>query len=119
MTASGEHAWLSACSAGELQPGDRREVTLPDGKLILLVRTSEEIFACCADCPHQDTPLIDAPLDGTLLTCPVHFWQWDLRTGEAHGVAELPLPIFETAIRDGEVFVRPRGEDFSARPELT
>jgi toluene monooxygenase system ferredoxin subunit len=86
-------------------------VTLPDGRLVLLVGTDAGVFATCADCPHQDTPLVDGSVEGTILTCPVHFWQWDMRTGEPIGLAELPLPTFQVKVESGYLFVRrtPRG----------
>jgi toluene monooxygenase system ferredoxin subunit len=106
MTNSADGAWHRACARTELPPGEKREVQLGDGTFALIVSTADGIFACCADCPHLDTPLIDAAVDGTVITCPEHLWQWDLRTGEPIGLAEMPLPLFETREEDGVVFVR-------------
>jgi toluene monooxygenase system ferredoxin subunit len=41
-----------------------------------------------------------------VLTCPLHFWQWDLVDGAPLGIAELPLPVFEVREEDGEILVR-------------
>lgn len=105
MTALPDMDWHFACARSELAVGDRREITLPGGKVVLLVMTAEGPFASCADCPHQETPLAEADLEGTILTCPLHFWQWDLRTGEPLGIAELPLPMFAVEDRDGRLYV--------------
>jgi len=106
MTNSDEDGWERACERSALPTGEKAEITLSDGTLILLIATEDRVFACCADCPHQDTPLIDGPVEGTVLTCPEHFWQWDLTTGEPMGIAELPLPLFETREEDGVIFVK-------------
>lgn len=106
MTSLVDEGWEQVCQRAELSNGEKREVTLADSTLVLLIATNEGVFACCADCPHQDTPLIDGPVDGTVLTCPEHFWQWDLKNGEPMGIAELPLTLFETAENDGKIFVR-------------
>lgn len=86
--------WTRICDSGQLAVGDRREVLLPNGRLALLMRTENRLTACPADCPHQDTPLLDALIDGDTLTCPTHYWQWDLATGEPLGVAEMRLSIY-------------------------
>ena len=106
MTDSADRAWAKVCNADDLVVGERREVTLPDGRLVLLVRTAHRLYACCADCPHQDTPLLDGFLDGDTLTCATHFWQWNLATGEPLGDAEMPLPLFQVKEADGNIYIR-------------
>ncbi|MBX9710967.1 MAG: Rieske 2Fe-2S domain-containing protein [Xanthobacteraceae bacterium] len=98
--------WHSLGTFDDLEIGDKKEVTLPDGKLVLLIRTQSGMHACCADCPHQDTPLAEGMLEGDVLTCPLHFWQWDINTGEAIGIAEEPLAVFELRQENGAWFIR-------------
>jgi toluene monooxygenase system ferredoxin subunit len=107
MTDLAEAPWTDICASIDLAPGEMREFTLPDGSPILLLRTDGQVFACVADCPHQDTPLIDGVLDRAVLTCPTHLWQWDLETGDALGIAELPLPMHAVREADGRVYVGP------------
>lgn len=106
MTNSDNTGWEPMCAADDIPPGHRKEVEMSDGTMVLIVHTDNGLFACCADCPHQDTPLCEGHVDGTLLTCTLHFWQWDLRDGKPLGAAELPLPIFKTKIESGLIHVR-------------
>ena len=108
MTALAEVGWEVLGALDDLDIGDRREITLESGKLVLVMRTEAGFHASCADCPHQDTPLAEGMLDGTVLTCPVHFWQWDVTTGEPIGVAELPLEIVELRQEGGRWLIRSR-----------
>ncbi len=95
MTGSADDGiWVRVCDPGVPALNERAEVALPDGRLLLLLRTCRGLRACPADCPHQDTPLFDVPVVDGVLTCPTHFWQWDLATGEPLGLAEMPLPLF-------------------------
>lgn len=103
MTGLDEGEWHRACAAADLPQGERIEAQMPDGTLVLVLRTADGLFACCADCPHQDTPLIEGEVDGTVLTCTLHYWQWDLRDGKPIGAAELPLPLYAVRERDGVV----------------
>ncbi|MEM6491452.1 MAG: Rieske 2Fe-2S domain-containing protein [Pseudomonadota bacterium] len=107
MTSSGDGEWVRACARDAIAPGDLCEIELDDGARVLLVGGDDgEVFACAADCPHQDTPLEEGDVDGATIICPVHFWQWNLRTGEAMGVAELPLPVYGVEVRGDDVFVK-------------
>src|SRR5438105_2764158 len=52
-------------------------------------------------CPHQDVPLCEGLFDGSTLTCHMHLWQWDIKTGEPRGIAEAPLQRYPLA-REGD-----------------
>ncbi|MGA0532588.1 Rieske (2Fe-2S) protein [Hansschlegelia sp. KR7-227] len=106
MTASVDAPWQAAGARADIADGDRREVELENGELVLLVGAEGRVFACAADCPHQDSPLCDGIVQGRLLTCPLHFWQWDLNDGSPVGLAELPLRVFEIREVDGQILVR-------------
>ncbi|MFL1874779.1 Rieske 2Fe-2S domain-containing protein [Hansschlegelia beijingensis] len=108
MTASDDLVWEPLDDVADLEVGDRREVSLASGKLVLVMRTEDGLHASCADCPHQDAPLAEGMLDGSVLTCPVHFWQWDVTTGEPLGVAELPLEIFQLRQEGGRWLIGTR-----------
>lgn len=105
MTVSADN-WKTLGKLDDLEMGERREVTLSSGKIILLIKSESGLHAVCADCPHQETPLSEGMLDGDVLTCPMHLWQWDIKTGEKIGIAELPLEIFELRQENGEWFIR-------------
>ncbi len=105
MTVSAE-TWRPLGKLDDIGLGDKIEVTLPGGIIVLLIRTETGLHACCAVCPHQDTPLVEGSLDGDVLMCPLHFWQWNIGTGEKLGIAELPLEIFELRHEGGEWFIR-------------
>ena len=108
MTDSDDRGWRTLGNGGDLAVGDKREFPHPDGGHVLVIRTVQGLHACAADCPHQDTPLAEGILHGTVLTCPLHLWQWDITTGEPLGIAELPLPLFDVREEDGAIIIRAR-----------
>lgn len=106
MTDSLDVRWTRVCGSDEIAVGDRREVQLDNGQLVLLVRTRDFLRACPADCPHQETPLLDEGIiEGNVLTCPTHYWQWDLTNGEPLGGAEMKLPLYRVREEAGDIFV--------------
>jgi nitrite reductase/ring-hydroxylating ferredoxin subunit len=98
--------WHPLGNVDDIEVGDKREVTLPNGKWVLLIKTQGGLRACCVDCPHQATPLAEGSIEGNILTCPLHFWQWNIDTGEQIDPAELPLKIFELRQENDQWFIR-------------
>lgn len=64
----------------EVPPGEARVVHV-DGQAIALVNVDGRYFAIDNRCPHRGGPLGEGALDGAILTCPWHGWQWDVTTG--------------------------------------
>lgn len=57
-------------------------------------------------CPHARAPLAGGGLHGTVVTCPVHGWQWDIVTGEPIRAGDPAVPTYEVRIYGSEAFVR-------------
>ena len=54
-----------------------------DGKKIVLYNVEGNIYATDGTCPHQGGPLGDGLLEGKIITCPWHAWQFDICNGIA------------------------------------
>ena len=72
-----------------------------DGRIIALFLVGGEIFAIDGICPHQGGPLAQGLVEGTIVTCPWHGWQFDLRDGRNPTFRTVTQPCFEVRI-DGE-----------------
>jgi nitrite reductase/ring-hydroxylating ferredoxin subunit len=53
-----------------------------DGKEILLCNNDGAFYAVERRCGHMNAPCEMGTLRGHILTCPMHFAQFDIRTGE-------------------------------------
>lgn len=62
-------------------------------------------FACGASCPHEDGPLADGWLEGDVVVCPWHGFDFDLTTGRCGVDAELSVPVYAVRVSDGMVEV--------------
>ena len=65
----------------ELEDGAMREV-LAQGREILLARVGDKYYAADNRCPHMGGRLSQGKLEGTVVTCPLHGSQFDLRNGQ-------------------------------------
>jgi nitrite reductase/ring-hydroxylating ferredoxin subunit len=78
---------------------------------VLVVRIDGEFHAYNGICPHQSISLVEGKLDGNVLTCSAHEWQFDACTGLGINPASECLVRHAVEVRDGKVFVsvNPRG----------
>ncbi len=65
----------------ELEDGAMREV-LAQEREILLARVRNNYYATDNHCPHRGGRLSQGKLEGTIVTCPLHGSQFDLRDGQ-------------------------------------
>ena len=101
------------------EPGTMREVEL-EGHKFLVACVGDEYLVTDARCPHLGGPLVKGDLDGSVVTCPWHHSQFDLRDGSCLRwtgykgavltVAELarhprPLRTYESKVEAGRLFV--------------
>ena len=52
-----------------------------NGANLLVVHSQGRVFAYQDRCPHAFWPLSQGTLAGTVLECPGHGWEFDIRTG--------------------------------------
>jgi nitrite reductase/ring-hydroxylating ferredoxin subunit len=95
---------VRALALSELADGKTALVTV-DGLDVALFRRGEEIFAIGNTCPHQGGSLCDGWLDGDIVTCPLHGWEFDVRSGVCMTVPGESVPRFEVTVEDGAVYV--------------
>ena len=96
--------WRVICEKDDLAESELKEFYVSEVS-ILLVRLSDRIFACQGICPHMDEPLSHGFIDGTLLTCSKHLWQWNLETGAPVGLAEMELSVLPVKVDATRVLV--------------
>jgi nitrite reductase (NADH) small subunit len=81
-----------------------RAVTVA-GRRIAVFRTGDGFHALAGTCPHRGGPLADGIVADSCVTCPLHNWRFDLRTGA--GVGDHPgVEPFEIVDRGGELWLR-------------
>lgn len=74
--------WFEACAVDDVAPGGVVYVRSGERE-ILVCNVDGDLYAVGRRCGHVHAPLERGSLDGPYLTCPVHYVQFDVRTGEA------------------------------------
>lgn len=78
--------------------------TVADGRAIV-ARIEGRVVAYQGTCLHQQSPLGGGITKDGVLTCPMHFWRYDLETGGKLGEPARQLQSYPVTVIDGEVFV--------------
>lgn len=83
--------YIRAIAAADIAPGGMKAVKL-DGREIVVCNCGGSFFAVGRRCGHLNASLEKGTLDGYILTCPLHYAQFDVTTGEALVGAMPPYP---------------------------
>jgi nitrite reductase/ring-hydroxylating ferredoxin subunit len=97
-----EGQFRTVARVDDIPPGTVAAVHV-DGQEIAVANVDGQFFATEGHCLHLHGPLGEGSLDGTVLSCPWHGWQYDVRTGENEFDLAIRLQTFETRVEDGEV----------------
>jgi nitrite reductase (NADH) small subunit len=88
----------------DLPPGAAVVVQAGERELAVF-NVGGELYATQNNCLHLGGPLGDGRLEGRVVSCPWHGWQYDVTTGENEFDRALALETFEVVVEDGDVRV--------------
>ena len=89
---------------GEVPVGEGREFVVA-GRIVALFNVAGSFQAMDGICPHAGGPLARGTLQGNVVTCPWHGWQFDVTTGRHCLNSHLCHPHFEVTVEDSEIWV--------------
>jgi len=91
----------------ELPPGQMKWVAV-DRERVVLANVDGAFYALRDVCGHKNAPLSRGKLVGHLIECPLHFAQFDVRTGElVNGPVSTAIPTYEVRVKEDTVYVKP------------
>ena len=90
--------------ADDIPPGMLLAVQV-DEQAIAIANVGGEFFATQGHCLHLSGPLGHGRLEGTVLSCPWHGWQYDVTTGKLVQNPSMGVACYPTEVRGEEVFV--------------
>jgi toluene monooxygenase system ferredoxin subunit len=93
------------CRVSDVPANGLKEVDAEGGLKLLVANAGTDFFGYQAMCPHQDVPLCEGLYDGAVLTCHMHLWQWDIRSGAPIGIAEAPLQKYALAVEGDSIYL--------------
>ncbi|MGU3433142.1 Rieske (2Fe-2S) protein [Actinomycetes bacterium M1A6_2h] len=90
----------------DLTPGEGRTYVVEGRQIAVFLLTDGSVRATDALCPHKGGPLADGQIDGKVVMCPLHQYQFSLADGSCTSEGIGPVGVYEAAVVDGQVSVR-------------
>jgi len=98
--------FIPVAQMADLLPGQMKWVAV-DGERRVLANVEGTYYALSDVCGHRNAPLSRGKLYGYLIECPLHFAQFDVRTGElVDGPVSTAVPIYEVRVEGGTIYVK-------------
>jgi nitrite reductase/ring-hydroxylating ferredoxin subunit len=101
-----EEGFVAVAQTGDLAPGEMKFVAV-ERERIVLANIAGEFFALRDVCGHRNAPLSRGTLDGCIIECPLHFAQFDMRTGKyVDGPYSADVPAYEVRTEGDTVYLK-------------
>ena len=96
-------AFVKVATTREVKQGEGISVQA-NGLNIALFNVGGQFHAIDNACPHRGGPLGEGMLNGSVVTCPWHGWQFDVTTGKSP-VMPAGVKVFEVKVEGEDVLV--------------
>ena len=103
-------AFVKVCTLDDVWEGEMEAFDVGDREVLIVHLPGGRVCATQTECPHQQGDLVDGELDGTILTCSVHLWQFDVSTYKGVNPSRSELACYPVKIEDDAVYVDIEGD---------
>jgi nitrite reductase (NADH) small subunit len=101
--------FVRVAQANEVPPGVTLTVQV-GSKPVALFNVAGKYHATSNTCLHMGGPLGKGILQGSVITCPLHAWQYDVVSGRCLDVEDLFLEVFEVQVEGNDILVATEGK---------
>ena len=97
-------AFVRVAKKDDVPPGKIYEFQV-GGSAIAIANVAGKLHAINSICAHQGGPLGEGELEGQIVTCPWHAWQYDVTTGKVVQSPTLGVECYAVEVRGDDIFV--------------
>src|SRR5438552_18103637 len=109
--------FVRVAKATEVPPGTGRVVVV-QGFPVALFNVDGRFYATSNVCLHRGGPVGEGDLDGTIVTCPMHGWEYDVRTGANTINPAARLKTYEVRVEGDDILVGASGPSCIRTPQV-
>ncbi len=91
--------FVKVASTDEVGPGSCKTFDV-SGSRIALFNVAGKFYAMDDTCAHRGGPLGEGSLDGAIVTCPWHGWQYDVSSGACQTNPRVQMVCYEVRVED-------------------
>jgi nitrite reductase (NADH) small subunit/3-phenylpropionate/trans-cinnamate dioxygenase ferredoxin subunit len=96
--------FLRAARKDEFPNGSIHELAV-EGKTIAVANVDGKFYAINNTCLHRGGPLGSGTIEGNIVTCPWHGWQYDVTSGKLTMNPAVGVQCYPVEVRGDDIFV--------------
>ncbi len=97
--------WTKVATLEECPPGSLHKIMVGH-EPVVLANVDGTVHAVLDRCTHEDLPLSDGEMEGTVLVCSYHGARFDVTTGAPRGLpAVKPVKTFPVEVREDGIYI--------------
>lgn len=96
--------FVRVAGTGDIQPG-HGIVAEVEGKAIAVFNLDGTFHAIDNTCVHRGGPLGEGEVEGSVVSCPWHGWQFNIQTGICVANPSAKVAVYETKVEGTDVKV--------------
>lgn len=96
--------FIAVADAASLPPGKGRTVEVR-GRRFAVWNVDGLFHAIDDTCPHRGAPLGAGVLENGKVYCPLHGWEFDVKTGACHSNPARPVKTYPAKEENGQVWI--------------
>jgi nitrite reductase (NADH) small subunit len=100
----GAMAFVRTVKVAELPAGTIRELQV-EGKAVAVANVGGKIYAINNTCLHRGGPLGQGSLEGKVVTCPWHGWQYDVTNGKVVQNPAAAVDCYPAEVRGDDIYI--------------
>jgi nitrite reductase (NADH) small subunit len=95
---------MRTAKTNEITPGTIREFQV-EGRAIAVANVEGKFYAINNTCLHRGGPLGQGAMNGKVVTCPWHGWQYDVTTGKVTQNPAVGVDCYPIEVRGEDIYV--------------
>lgn len=96
--------FIAVADTASLPPGKGRTVEVR-GRRFAVWNVDGQFHAIDDTCPHRGAPLGAGVLENGKVYCPLHGWEFDVKTGACHSNPARPVNSYPAKEENGQVWI--------------
>jgi NAD(P)H-dependent nitrite reductase small subunit len=97
-------AFVRVASINDVPEGEGK-VVKANGRELALFKLGGEFYAIDNTCKHMGGPLGEGWLEDSIVTCPLHGWRYDIKTGICQMFPNIKVDSFPVKVEGDDVLI--------------
>lgn len=97
--------FVKVAITSDITPGSAQTVDA-NGTEVALFNNEGKYYAINNTCLHKEGPLGEGELDGEIITCPWHKWEYDITNGQCKTHPNSSVSCYEVKVEGQDILVK-------------